>query len=109
MCAREIRAREKVWLNAHKEQRYQWACIMEGLYLEAKKTDGARFTKYDWLPPEDRPAGSGLAITGKEWSTVEEAHRMMRHQDTDTQRLAIRQMLSFASGAYEAAKAAQGG
>lgn len=74
---------------------------MEGIYLEAKKADGSRFTKYDWLPPQDRPKGSHLAINGREWKTVEEAHQMMRRQDTETQKAAIRQMLGFAGAVAE--------
>lgn len=78
-----------------------WASLMAGLYAEFKKPSGARFEMWDWLP-EEKPA-----IKPKTWTTEAEAHAMMRTQSVEEQRLAIRQMLSFAWGQMEARKEQQ--
>jgi hypothetical protein len=93
---REYKAHERVWERPHKEQRRMWAQVMEGLYAEFKKPSGARFTMWDWLPeekPQKQPA--------KMWTTEAEAHAMMRTQSVEEQKLAVRQMISFAWGMVE--------
>lgn len=91
---REYRAREVVWENARRRARFDWASIMAAIANTIPRERGVPASSpYDWLPGEERPKGQEQPDSRVPWRT----------QDVETQKLALRQMLSFAA-AYNQAK-----
>lgn len=88
MSFMEYRAQEKVWSNANRERKYQWANLMATLYNSHLRASGhPAYSPYDWMPGEDRPEEKPPWVV-----------------DVNKQRLSIRQMLSFAAEYNEAKK-----
>jgi len=78
----EFAAYERVWKLSKKQERFQWAASM-ALHYNINRGDAPAKTAYDFLDIDERPAGVGAVP----WRT----------QDVETQKLSIRQMLSYAA------------